>query len=134
MKRNLAAAYTQNRYAVHGAHPVEVTVMMLDRTIEHLNTIRYSIEKNGEPSVRASAFSRASALITEGLMVSLDPNNAIADDLQALYEYVLRTLGEGNKNNDIEKINECTKLLSEMKETWDILVKQYITQQAPKSA
>lgn len=119
MRTNPLNAYNQGRYAnIHGAHPVEITIMMLDRTIEHIKFAKYCIENKGDPSAYASAMTKSVALVTEGLMPAVDPTNKLADDLYQLYDYVNRRLIEANIKKDTSILEECQNLLTTMSDTW----------------
>ena len=43
----------------------------------------------------------------------------MAQDLDALYEYMSLRLVNANLNNDVEGLDEVARLLSEIKEAWD---------------
>ena len=42
----------------------------------------------------------------------------LADNLDALYTYMIRRLGEANVNNDIQPIKQVRGMLTELRATW----------------
>lgn len=76
-------------------------------------------------AAKGAAISRAIGIIDEGLKVSLDDKvgGELAQNLKALYEYMCHRLLEANLQNDVEKLNEVGRLLSELKGAWDTIGK-----------
>lgn len=81
--------------------------------------------KNGilrkETAAKGAAISRAIAIIGEGLNASLDKNigGELAQNLSALYDYMVMRLVAANAKNDIAALDEVTRLLTELKGAWD---------------
>ena len=71
--------------------------------------------------VKGKATSHAIRIINEGLKASLDKNvgGKLAQDLDALYDYMCLRLAEANLKNDIGMLDEVTGLISEIKVAWD---------------
>ncbi len=59
--------------------------------------------------------------IVAGLQGSLDDNEGgdIAVNLDALYDYIIRRLSQANYENDPLILDECGRLLGELKSAWD---------------
>lgn len=76
-------------------------------------------------AAKGAAISRAIGIIDEGLKVSLDDKvgGELAQNLKALYEYMCHRLLEANLQNDVEKLNEVGRLLSDLKGAWDAIGK-----------
>jgi flagellar protein FliS len=70
---------------------------------------------------KIKSINHAIRIIGEGLRESLDKNvgGKLALDLDAIYDYMCRRLVVANANNDIEILDEVTRLLSELKGAWD---------------
>lgn len=81
--------------------------------------------KNGilrkDTAAKGAAISHAIAIIGEGLHASLDKNvgGELAQNLAALYEYMVMRLVAANLNNDTAILDEVSKLLGELKEAWE---------------
>jgi flagellar protein FliS len=49
--------------------------------------------------------------------------------LETLYDYMERTLFDANRNNDLEKLDEVANLLRSIKEGWDGIREEAVSQQ-----
>ncbi len=69
----------------------------------------------------ANPFHTPLRIIDEGLKASLDMRvgGNIAQDLDALYGYMCLRLANANLKNDIEALDEVSRLLNEIKGAWD---------------
>ena len=54
----------------------------------------------------------------------------LAPRLEALYDYMERTLLEGSARNDMAKLDEVIELLRSIKEGWDGIREEVVTQQS----
>ena len=71
--------------------------------------------------VKGKSISHAIRIIGEGLQASLDKNvgGKLAQDLNALYEYMTVRLVEASAKNDVAILDEVSNLLNEVKVAWD---------------
>jgi len=55
-----------------------------------------------------------------GLKGSLDleQGGEVASNLDSLYDYILRSVVEANRNNDADKVQELMDLILEVKQGW----------------
>ncbi|PID72061.1 MAG: flagellar export chaperone FliS [Desulfobulbus propionicus] len=114
------SAYT-NQYlvnTVNSASPEQLMLMLYDGAIRFLSQGIISIE-NGMLDKRAYFINKASAIISE-FSATLDRSQdaELADNLDALYGYMLNRLLDGNKNNDTEALIEVKNMLSDLRSTW----------------
>ena len=79
--------------------------------------------KTGQITAKGEAVSKAIAIISSGLQASLDieAGGELAQQLNALYEYMSRRLLEANLHNKPEYIEEVARLLSELSEAWEAM-------------
>jgi flagellar protein FliS len=81
--------------------------------------------KNGilrkDTAAKGAAISKALAIIDEGLNASLDKNvgGELAQNLSSLYDYMVMRLITANLKNDVDVLNEVTRLLTDLKGAWD---------------
>jgi flagellar protein FliS len=70
---------------------------------------------------KGEAISRALAIIDEGLRASLDKKagGEIAENLDALYAYMISRLIAANLHNQTEPLDEVVRLLSDIKGAWE---------------
>jgi flagellar protein FliS len=77
---------------------------------------------------KGHSISKAIAIIGEGLNASLDrkAGGKLAEDLSALYVYMVKRLVDANINNDVAALDEVAKLLGELKGAWDAIRPQVV--------
>ena len=111
---------------VDAASPTELIQMLFDGAIGKLQTARGCMERE-DLAGRSEALSSAVSII-EGLQSSLDleEGGSLANNLNALYSYMMRKLWEANRHNDIEAVVEVSKLLSTVSEAWRTLKDEVI--------
>ena len=104
---------------VESANPHKLILMLFEGVQEALAKARLHIRHN-EIAKKGEMLSKAIMIIDHGLKASLDMNagGELALHLQALYDYMTNRLLIANLNNDIEIINEVSKLLNELHDAW----------------
>ena len=77
---------------------------------------------------KGSSISKAIAIIGEGLNASLDKNvgGELAQNLSALYTYMVTRLVAANMNNDVAALDEVTRMLVDLKGAWDAIRPQVV--------
>jgi flagellar secretion chaperone FliS len=114
------AAYQQ--VAVQGgvatADPHSLVQMLLDATLERINTARNCIAQ-GDRVRKAKLLHSCVTLVAE-LRGSLDMirGGALAQNLSDLYEYIARRLLLANAQDDVAALTESLSLLGEIREAW----------------
>lgn len=101
------------------ADPKRLVLICYERAIDNLKIGRKRyMEKDYEG--KAKALSKASDIINE-LLCSLDfeKGGAIAKNLDALYNYMIRRIITADLNRDLNAIDEVIGMLSELKSVWE---------------
>jgi flagellar secretion chaperone FliS len=114
---------------VEGTSPTRLVQVMFEHILTNLATAQgcmARIEHNlplGEVTQKLAAMRKAILLIGQ-LNVTLDMERGgkIAQDLRALYEYMLVRLTHANAYNDKRIVSEVTNLVREIKAGWDGIV------------
>jgi len=71
---------------------------------------------------KSAAISQASAIILEGLRAALDPQGGeIAQQLDALYDYMIKRLMLGHIKNETAPLEEVLGLLQELRGAWQAI-------------
>jgi flagellar protein FliS len=72
-------------------------------------------------AAQGESISKAIAIIGEGLHASLDQSvgGPLAQELGALYTYMVSRLVHANLKNDVDALDEVERLLTELKSAWD---------------
>ena len=117
---NKLAAYSSA--AAHGgvaaADPHKLVVMLMDGAIERIRAAQGCITR-GELGEKAQLLQRAIAIVGE-LQASLDlsAGGQIAANLSELYDYMNRRLLKATVENNVEMLEEVSKLLHEIRGAW----------------
>ncbi|RMD79166.1 MAG: flagellar export chaperone FliS [Gammaproteobacteria bacterium] len=116
-------AYSQirNGTEVEGADAHRLVALLMDGALERIGRakafmVARDIPRKGEQIGMAVS-------VIEGLRAALDRERggAIADNLEALYDYMLRRLTEANLRNDPAILDEVAGLLREIKGAWEAI-------------
>ena len=119
--RQAMSAYsnTQIHSGIMDASPHKLTAMLLAGAVDRVNAARGAIEK-GDVARRGEMLGKTISILAQ-LQADLDMSQGgeIAQNLEALYDYMIRCLVDANRENDAEKLDEIQVLLSEVKSGWD---------------
>jgi flagellar protein FliS len=104
---------------VAAASPQKLVVMLYDGVIVALLSAINHI-KSSNIAAKGASISKAITIIDNGLRASLDKKagGEIAENLDALYDYMSRRLLQANIKNDISIIQEIHGLMSNLREAW----------------
>lgn len=123
--RNPAMAYQRVHIEAQiggSATPHRLVSMLFDGALEAMNNAKGAIASR-DIEAKGRAISRAVSIVDGGLRVSLDTNSGgkLAQDLNALYGYILHRLTYANLKSDIHAIDECIRLLQPIREAWNAI-------------
>ena len=104
---------------IEQASPHRLIQMLMDGAIEKVAMAKGFMERN-EISQKGGHISWAISII-EGLRSSLDKSAGgdIADNLDDLYDYMIRRLVRSNAENNPDLLDEVVSLLRSVKDAWD---------------
>jgi flagellar protein FliS len=121
---NGASAYAKIgiETGVIAANPHKLIVMLYEGAITAIANAIKNIEL-GNIAEKGKSISKAIAIIDNGLRASLDKQvgGEIAQSLDSLYEYMSRQLLLANLKNDASSMVEVSKLLKDLKATWEAI-------------
>lgn len=129
---NLAAYQT---VATHGgvaaSDPHGLIVMLLDGAMERIAAAR-GYMANNVFSEKGRLIGRAAGIVDE-LRISLDlvRGGTLAQNLEALYDYIGRQLLRANAENRLDLLDEVTGLLQEIRTAWIAIPADARTARAP---
>jgi flagellar protein FliS len=112
---------------IMGADPHKLVAMLYDGALLAISRAKSEIQYQ-DIEAKGEAISKAIAIIGDGLQVGLDINAGgdIAQNLFALYGYMVRRLVTANATNDVAILDEITRLLSELQEAWATIRPQVV--------
>lgn len=131
--RNAMAQYrsVQSRGAVIDASPTRLVQLALDQILIQLNVARGCMERIRVGREVRDVVDKGNAVTkVNGLMgelagsLDLERGEGIAQNLLALYSYMMPRLTLANLNNDVAIIDEISNLVREIKTGWDEVVAQ----------
>lgn len=104
---------------VHGADPHRLIILLFDAAESAMHQGLACIE-NGDISGRSNALMKAIDIILSGLTASLniEEGGELAQNLKALYDYIVSRLIYANIHQDPAAIKEAQKLLGEISGAW----------------
>lgn len=102
----------------HQADPHQLISMLFDGALERLTLAKSHIERK-ELIAKATVLHRVVEIIIE-LRESLNPgiNAELVNNLDSLYDYMIRRLLAANLNNDAAAVDEVSKLLRPIRDAW----------------
>lgn len=105
--------------AVEGADPHRLIQMLMEGALDKIAIAKGAMERK-EFAAKSQHISWAVSILN-GLRMSLDKNagGQLAENLDALYEYMGQRLMLANSANDIAMLDEVASLLRQIKEGWD---------------
>lgn len=109
---------------VTDASPHRLIQMLFEGALERIAQakgamLQHQIARKGELIGKAVA-------IVGGLQGSLNDKEGgeLAANLDNLYDYVIRRLSQANYENNTEMLDECARLLGDIKSAWDAIADQ----------
>jgi len=104
---------------VAAASPHKLIVMLYDGAMVALLSAINNM-KSSDIAAKGASISKAITIIDNGLRASLDKSagGEIAENLDALYDYMSRRLLQANLKNDVGAVEEVHGLLSNLREAW----------------
>jgi len=121
VKNNALAEYKKAgaQAGVDSASPHRLIQMLMEGALDKLAIAKGFIQQ-GNIAGKGEHISWAIAII-DGLKTSLDKSagGEIAENLDALYDYMQRTLLQANLDNSIDQLDEVSKLMLTIKDGWD---------------
>lgn len=114
--------------SVSGASPHSLILLLMEGSLVATHIAKAKMIEDDTPG-KGEAISKAIALIDEGLRASLDLNagGEIAQNLDALYEYMCHQLLVANIKNDANRLEEVIRLMSEIRDAWKAIGEQTAT-------
>lgn len=112
--------YTNNYLAsqVNTASPEQLMLMLYDGAVRFASLAIKAIEENA-PDKRSYYINKTYAILSE-FAATLDHNQdaQLAENLDALYNYMQQQLMKANLKNDPKPVGEVKDMLSDLRKTW----------------
>ncbi len=108
---------------VESASPHRLIQMLFEGALERIAQAKGAIAQ--KQFARKGELIGKAVDIVGGLQGSLNDTEggALAANLDSLYDYIIRRLTQANSENSVEQLDECGRLLGEIKTAWDAIGK-----------
>jgi len=120
MNTQALTAYQQTSVhtQVEGASPHKLITMLLDGALERTQKAKLAL-KSGDIATKGELIGRAIDIVGSlDAYLDLEQGGEIAENLRALYEYIVLKLFEANTSNDSDLLDEVVTLLTEVRAGW----------------
>ena len=121
MNRSALNAYSKLQVdtSTEGASPHKLIDLLFEGAIFAVSNAKGHMQRK-EIADKGKKISHAITIIDDGLKNSLDleAGGDLALNLRALYEYMSHKLVMANVNNDLDALDEVTRLLAELRGAW----------------
>lgn len=110
--------------SVETASPHRLIQMLFEGALERIAQAKGAMAQN-QIARKGELIGKAVAIVG-GLQGSLNDKEggALAANLDGLYDYIIRRLSQANYENNTEYLDECGRLLGEIKTAWDAIGNQ----------
>ena len=105
------------------ASPGDLILMLYDGVIRQIRLARAAIAEQ-KPGEAGTALVKAQEII-DAMIDSLDLDNDLSTHLLKLYEFFNRELAESNISKDAGRALAVEEMLSELRDTWEQVVRSY---------
>ncbi len=115
--------------SITDADPHKLIQLLYDGALERINMAKARMQAK-DYAGKGKLITKAIEIIG-GLRSFLDfeKGGELAARLEGLYDYMERTLFEANAKNDVAKLDEVAELLRSIKEGWDGIRDEVVSQQ-----
>lgn len=104
---------------VSGASGHHLTLMLFNGALDAISQAKGAMQ-SAQIETKCAAITRAIRIVDEGLKASLNPaeGGELAANLGDLYSYITTRLTAANLRNDTAQLDECTQLLTPLRDAW----------------
>lgn len=105
--------------SITDADPHRLIQLLINGALERINMAKAQMQANNIEA-KGRLISKTIDIVS-GLQgfLDLEKGQDLAAKLDALYDYMIRSLVAANVRNDVEKLEEVAGLLRQVKEAWD---------------
>lgn len=119
--RNMSSVYRQIdiETGVSGASAHQLITLLFNGAVDSIARAKGAMLAR-DIEAKCAAISKAVRIVDEGLKAGLDlrAGGELAGHLNALYGYIVTRLTQANLRNEVEALDECTRLLNPIREAW----------------
>ena len=118
MQNAALAAQTYRRTAIQSRSPLELVTMLYECATRSLEQAHSAIERD-DGAAKRDAIARALGVVVElQNVLNLEDGGEIATSLDGLYSFVIQRLIDANHGDNIEAIDEATRVMVPLQDAW----------------
>ena len=120
MNTDAMAAYqtTQAHSGVEGASAHRLITLLLEGAVERIAKAKGHMER-GERALQGELIGKVIDIVASlDAYLDVEKGGEVAQNLESLYDYMVRKLFDANKNSSLEELSEVESLLLEIREGW----------------
>lgn len=119
-----AASYIQEHTEEISSH--QIISLLMDGALERIEQAIQAQQSGNQADLEI--LTNKLVAIINGLRNSLNMSagGEIAENLDALYEYMIEKITQSARSNKVSAFQECGRLLSKVKEGWDQMAMEFI--------
>lgn len=120
MNTDAMAAYqtTQAHSGVEGASAHRLITLLLEGAVERIAKAKGHMER-GERALQGELIGKVIDIVASlDAYLDVEKGGEVAQNLESLYDYMVRKLFDANKNSSLEELTEVESLLLEIREGW----------------
>ena len=111
----------QVQHEIEQASPVRLVVMFYDKAVSLLRQSVLHIDRNNVKA-KGEALNRVVEIIGElQAVLNREEGGVVAQNLDAMYEFMIRSVTLANLNNDPQPLDGVLKVLEELRKGWQEL-------------
>lgn len=119
--RNMSSVYRQIdiETGVSGASSHQLITLLFNGALDCIAQAKGAMQARNIES-KCHAINKSVRIVDEGLKAGLDLNagGELAHNLHGLYSYITMRLTQANLRNDPDALDECTRLLTPIRDAW----------------
>lgn len=113
--------HQQAEFDVEGASPVQLVVMLYNKTVTLLRQSVLHIDR-GNMKAKGEALNRVVEILCElQAVLNHEEGGIVAQNLDRMYEFMIRSVTLANLNNDPQSLEGVLNMLDELRKGWQEL-------------
>lgn len=115
-QRNAQNVYKQNQ--ILNASPKKLVVLLYDGCIKNMKLAELSITEKKLEQAHAALIKSQDIIAELASTLNKEQGGQVAQDLNDIYEYLMRNLIEANRTKDISIIQKNREMMEELRDAW----------------
>ena len=120
----LAPKTKRDLQTIWAEDPMQVIVLLFDKTLLHISRARASLTGWGDEPYQANVLNAVDVIRQLQLTLNMNSQQMMAENLNDLYGYVTRMLVNSINDQNLSSLNEASDLLMQIRESLSIFVKK----------